>query len=493
MDQTEFIINLFKNINYEKYDDAINYAFDNNNKILKIIDQYISNLSEQKILNIKIPFRYEYYNKFSDLILVQNSEVTVFLFCKIFRIIIYKLIEIYHNLKLLERDELKYPKTKITYVTTVANNENKIKLFCLFLFVYYLESQIKAFNNQRSKKYNYIGIDFEFNNREIALMQINFETYATIQYETNSYIWIINPTDLTKVQTEYLINLIMTNQNIYTILHGSDSLDIPYIYNSLLDNNKENILAFTNKIMDTRFLCEYFRISIGDKKKCSIYHALKFFGTISDKKYDELEEINNSMGPVQDISWDIKKLSSYHVKYTLYDVLFLKHLLMDIYNSIQKDTPQNISAYKIIKQLTRFIFLDRRGIINIIDNVEKDISPINIYLIKFKGENITLINIYNNLIENFEINLDNGKIIDVNFILSVDYFKKKISILLKKIVYYLIIDNLTVYKNKNEIMTEKISLDVMYKELKENNLNKIIYFLNLFQNEALKKINILYR
>ena len=65
-------------------------------------------------------------------------------------------------------------------------------------------------------------------------------------------------------------------QNI-KILHGSESLDIPYIFDKVLLNNKHDILLFLRTIIDTRFLCF--------DKKCSLYELLYSTKTINDKQY----------------------------------------------------------------------------------------------------------------------------------------------------------------------------------------------------------------
>jgi ribonuclease D len=89
--------------------------------------------------------------------------------------------------------------------------------------------------NQKEK--HYIGIDFEFKqvakeNREIALMQINLENDSNI-----GYIFVLYPPDLTKENYDLLIKLISTPE-IIKILHGAESLDIPYIVQDLFNYDK---------------------------------------------------------------------------------------------------------------------------------------------------------------------------------------------------------------------------------------------------------------
>ncbi len=113
----------------------------------------------------------------------------------------------------------------------------------------------------------------------------------------------------------------MINSSIYKILHGPESLDLPYIFTQMLQNRKQHIIKFVRKMYDTRFLCEYFKYSVEADNKCSIYVALRYFGVISDEKLKYLNDTNDSMGPIQNVNWNINTLNSYSTRYALYDVL----------------------------------------------------------------------------------------------------------------------------------------------------------------------------
>ncbi len=481
-----FVKNIITYYDNNKWDDMVNLFYDNKYTIVKLFNKYIDknkNKNKNNYVDILGPYSksvYEYHIRNTD----NNSRQPLL------RLTILHLIEQYNKLKLLEADELKTPKTKITYIVTIADNELKIKLFILYLLVYYLESEIRniAMTDFMNKK-SHVGIDYEFNNRIIALMQLNFETISASNTETNSYIWLVNPGEFDEEATKLLTKYLMINQRIYKIFHGADSLDIPYTYEILLKNNKDYILKFTRKLLDTRFLCEYYRLSIGEDKKCSIYDALKYFKTITNKKYEMLEDTHEKMGPVQDINWNIHRMSSYHVSYALYDVLFLKHFMVDIFNHIKDNTPQYINSYKYVIPLIRFIYIDRRNITDLIETSKVTVNLINNYLIKHKNKNITLITIYNQIMENFKIE---NKDIDFDFILTVGYLRKALVTLLKYIVYGVIQDNFKIYKNKREAYDQKIDIDIIYKKLEENNYKRMTYLLNLFKNEAEKKLLTLY-
>ena len=132
---------------------------------------------------------------------------------------------------------------------------------------------------------------------------------------------------------------------------------------------------------------------------------------------------------------------------------------------------------------------------NTMETAKEEINPLNNYLVKYKGKNITLITIYNQIIENMKIpyGQSGDDYVDLDFIFLVTYVKKSLSVLLKKIVYHIILENYTVYKNKNEKYHGKLHLTEMYKELKDYNQKRIILLLNLFHNESENKVLTLYK
>lgn len=395
----------------------------------------------------------------------------------------------YKSLVLKEEDEIKFPRTKIRYVTVVGDTEIKVKLFYLYVMLYAFEANLRhQYKKNTMEKKTHAGIDYEFNNRQIAIMQINFETIAHKDVETKSYIWLVNPGPFDKKDYDNLIINLMTNKHIYKILHGPDSLDIPYMYEVMFKGNQQVCLDFTAKIFDTRFLCEYFRLSVSEEKKCSIYDALMYFGTISEEKYRDLEDTHDAMGPVQDISWNLKKMSSHHLKYALYDTLFLQHFLTDIFRMVQKRTPQYARAYHYLTALTRFVFLERREVTDIISTCKDVVNPINNYMIKERGKNITLVSLYNATIDGMYLeDID----VHLNFLMTVGYFKKTISFLFKYIVYHIATKNYTVHKNKFETYNDGVDLGLVFDKLKKHEFKTILELLGSFNLEAQKKISVL--
>ena len=103
------------------------------------------------------------------------------------------------------------------------------------------------------KKRRIIGVDFEFNRqrnqREIALCQINFEVIG----EKEHSIFLFYPPDISLI----ILKKLFTNTKIKKILHGSESLDIPYLYNSILTTDSESLL-FSHNLFNTRYIFEYY-------------------------------------------------------------------------------------------------------------------------------------------------------------------------------------------------------------------------------------------
>ena len=250
-----------------------------------------------------------------------------------------------------EIDALKDKKDDRDFKVLISNTKLKIKLFILNCLTFYHESLLDS-------KESYLSLDFEFNQRQIAVMQLCFESPIS----KVKWIWLTNPAEFSKEENKIYIELIMANKNIHKILHGADSLDIPFLFHTYFEDNKDIAKQFMKKYIDTRFLCEYFKQSIDDGKKCAIYDALEYFKVINKKQFDNLNNTHDGMGPVQDISWSIHTLDKYSTKYAYYDVLFLKTFIQKIFTCAKQKTPDKYSFYIYIPVITRYVILEKRGI-----------------------------------------------------------------------------------------------------------------------------------
>jgi ribonuclease D len=199
----------------------------------------------------------------------------------------------------------------------------------------------------------YISIDFEYNRGRIRLAQF------CINSNSIKYIFIFDPRMLDKEQENKLIN-ILSNEKIKKILHGSETLDLPYILLELIKDKNKNI-KFINSLIDTRMLCEYNK---SVKQRCSIYYALLNADLIDPETYNKLDKIEASLGPNKfKIDWTITKLSDNKIKYALYDVYYLEELY-------------NINQNNIITDLFRLTILNKYY--KILDNCSSNIK-LNIY------------------------------------------------------------------------------------------------------------------
>ena len=92
-----------------------------------------------------------------------------------------------------------------------------------------------------------MGIDFEFNTKIAALIQICFEGFKIIDDRTiYSFIFIFDPNQLNKDDMNCLIKNYLINNKYLKLLHGAESLDVPYLFETILKNNKGYIKQFTN-------------------------------------------------------------------------------------------------------------------------------------------------------------------------------------------------------------------------------------------------------
>ena len=326
----------------------------------------------------------------------------------------------------------------------------------------HMSNIIKKFNlsSKDISNKHYLGIDFEFNkfsktDRDVALMQINLENDSN-----NGYIFALYPPELSKEDNKILIDL-LTNTRIIKILHGSESLDIPYLFNQLLITS-ENINNFCIGFNDTKYLCDYLHLEKGLKGKCSIYNLLADNKVITQNKVIELEKIEEITGPIYLVEIDVHNMSEYILKYSLYDVIYLPEL-------IKKFLSISIVYTHIIPNISCLINKFKRNIENEFLLLEEIIQNMNMYFIIDNFHVVLLKDIWETyywIINDTNKYLENLK--------EINYFKKFFEIITKFIVYSNVIKYFKVFKNKKESVN-KINLE-KYNNwlLKYPYINKII-------------------
>ena len=192
-DYIEKIINLYKSLNKinEKYkinEKVVKYTF---NKLASNIEFIFKSI--KYILKNKINTN-DYFVEHNDLIIeILIDKITP----NILLIILSKIKEYFYNcliyissISLNGNEEINNNELINTKYHCIINNTliNK-KSFEIYLIFYY-------FNSLLYNKDLYISLDFEFNTKEIALMQINFEEPNINNYKINNFIYILYPPDL---------------------------------------------------------------------------------------------------------------------------------------------------------------------------------------------------------------------------------------------------------------------------------------------------------
>jgi hypothetical protein len=303
-----------------------------------------------------------------------------------------------------------------------------------------LEDYIKEFI--KHKGYKLIGVDFEFNRiknkREIALCQINFIK------NKKSDIFLFYPPNINK---NIFKNLLISD--CIKILHGSESLDLPYLFDNII--NIKDREKFCHNLIDTRYLCEYYNSSNKIEGKCRIYDLLLNMKVINKDKYDALMKNDKLMGNIWDINIDIKNMSKELIKYSIYDVLYLPQL----YHKFPKNEIYN----EIIPEIGNISFLLRYE--NKLDDLFIRMSKYNT---KKYMDNYTFNDVY--IVVNEWIMIDEL----IYNLYQINYFKKFIELVIKNILY-----------NYLDTSIELINLNLILK----NKNNKLIKLINKYVREII--------
>lgn len=305
---------------------------------------------------------------------------------------------------------------------------------------------------RRSSKYKVLmGIDFEFNTKKIALMQISFETYKPSLDKPLSRYFIIYPPELSKKTVNFLKDNILSNNKILKILHGSESLDLPYIVDELYKNDIEGLIDFFLSMIDTKYLCEYLNDVYNRPKVCRIYDMLLNYEIIDQRIYQILDKNEDEMGPIYKIIIDINSLSEALKKYSIYDVIYLGKAFLTLKDMIIKYNPKN---YYLLIDILRFSFMEKREITNIGDYLVV-INMMNNYFILVgskKTYKLKLIDVYNQIIKNYMESYPS-----IKPLIEITYFKKNMLNLFKTIIYTILLDKYTIYSSSTETISYNIN------------------------------------
>lgn len=434
---------------------------------------------------ITIPYK----DKLSDLNTQIETETNLImkisLIIAVLHQIVYNLLSGENNYKLLldGQSEMIVLKKKIKYYISISDKVEKNIFFHAFILLIAVES---LFNT-----HFYVGLDFEYTGidpvykrKKIQLAQMNFEHNTDLR----SIIMIVSPDSLNKsepitnnigIMMKNFVRLIMCNGHIKKILHGSDALDIPYIYNEMLENDAIKIMKFTRALIDTKLLCEYYKLNLSTPSDsvCKMYTVLDYFKVISPEKIVELDFMIEELGPHQDLRWDnIQKMPKNQLLYALYDVIYLKYFYYQILFLATEETTDPLkkksimTLYKhVLYELTQFAYLERNKITFVQSKCKEEIDPLNNFMIRHGGigkpqKILKLIDVYNKIYTGL-VTVD--PVTEIDSILKVNYFKVLVETIIKKFVYTIAGRNFTIYKDKNTVWSEKLTNSYIFEFLNE--------------------------
>jgi len=330
------------------------------------------------------------------------------------------------------------------YLIKVCENKDKINLM-----IEYLK---KNLNN------SLIGIDFEFNRskdktkREIALMQISIDNNLN-----SIIIYLFNPNDLNEENLNILKKFLQSKTNT-KIIHGGESLDIPYLFSEIFKTNQEQI-EFCHNLYDTKYLCEYYNIENKlNENKCKIYYLLKQMNVVNNKQFDFLMSNEEKMGPIYNIYIEVKNLKKELILYSAFDVLFLQELY--------RKFPKNEIYQKLIPEISNVHFILKQ--VDFFDILTVNYNKFNLMFFYENTDRNTLVNIYQKKLKEYEIKFKN--------IIDITYFKKFFLLFIKYEIYKNLIDKHKIYERKNVQATEELLnfFTIMEKYINPNDF-KILY------------------
>ena len=334
----------------------------------------------------------------------------------------------------------------VKYIIFKTDTKEKLNIFLLFIRIFYIIDPSLT---------NYLGIDFEFNTKVAALIQICFEGFK-IPDDKNiySFIFIFDPNQLTDSDKKCLINKYFINDKYLKILHGAESLDVPYLFETFFNNNKKIIKQFTKNYIDTRYLCEYYnRDQLKNEKKCKIYFALLNVGVINQVQFDKLIKNQDDMGPIYEIKININNINNELLKYTLYDVLFLKNFFLKfIYDEKNNITNYFLKyKYELDKRNNNYTFIDGK-FYKLIDIFKKISKNINLVKIKLK------------------------------ILLEINYYRTFLFYLIKLITYNYVIKKYKVFAAKNVLVVKLLNIQITKDEIKMDNYKNISILIENIEN-----------
>lgn len=279
--------------------------------------------------------------------------------------------------------------------------------------------------------------------RQMAIIQLGFhigDELIIVFFDPNTTPNIMNT-----------IEPLLIDTDIAKVGHGTDSLDVPALYK--LFNDDVKMTAFLLRLYDTRFLCEYINV-ITEQKRCNIYHCLELFNVVDQSQIEYLHNVEKNLGKLWFNSpLNITKLSENIITYAMYDVVYLKHLLVNLKTQIL-DLKLD---YNVALHVTRLMLLVRIGIVTI-----PDVNEFNTYYTKSDH----LKKLFEDKVNQFT----NSCSLEFQPVLKSTLFKKYIHAILIP-YFYMSLTTKIIHKSKSELIT-KSDIDKLHSVIMR--INRII-------------------
>jgi len=346
---------------------------------------------------------------------------------------------------ILEKDKLFHHDLKLKGKIKLYVGKNKEKL----LQIKDILQQYLVFLNKQEEK-QILALDFEFNKGTIAMAQLNLDYF---KIDSQDVILLFDPTD--KLITETFKKVVI-HQNIWLILHGAESLDLPYLTRQLIKKPKDMVKMFQN-FVDTKHLCDYTLID-KEEGRCKINYLLQQQGIITKEFLDIMLKNEKKMGPIYLVHVDISKLKESLLLYSAYDVIFLPELI----RKLIKDIP-----FIQIVRFTQINYMMKYNLLKQFNQTKNIISSINnSYFKKLPQQNNRLIDVIPPLIEM-------AQSLELQKIKKIPVFKKIIDLIEKSYLYPIFIKNphLIIINNKAKLLkplTLPEEISHIFEELHKN-------------------------
>jgi hypothetical protein len=320
--------------------------------------------------------------------------------------------------------------------------------------------------------------------------------------------YIIYPPNLDIQTYDYFKTHIMANPNILKILHGSESLDIPYLVEEFFKFDLSLTIDFFLSMIDTRYLCEYLNLERSEPNICRIYDLLEKTKIIDPTEKANLEANEEKMGHIYEILIDINTITPELITYSIHDVVYLIDLYLYLKTQIIKSNPKN---YYLLIDIQRYCFMEKRSVTNIGDDLViinqmnnyfyfiNKTTKSNKYIIdkinpKQSDEITTNLDYYHkiNLIKTYELILRDfiESYPSISNIININYVKTNMLNLFKTLVYSIILKYYRVKSSNVSVVDYDIESNIqnIFSGLEILNLNHLLELAKKFYEFADMKI-----